>query len=169
MSLEFVISTAAVLFVLVVLAARPLWDVRHHLWNTLDWRDLTTLGLRVLALLLPIALLMSALPYVPGLENMIPKSLVVDERSLLSNHSNFGLNLDQRGELIGSQGRYIEAEVIFKPALAVIEKQGGLTNPDVSIPLSDLAQLYSDQGRNVEGEMLYERARHPPCFPHLVH
>jgi CHAT domain-containing protein/Tfp pilus assembly protein PilF len=157
MSLGLVVLAAAVVFVLVV-AARPLWDIRHQLWSTLDWRDLTVLGLAVLALLLPVAVFMIALPYVPWLENIIPKSLVPDERPLVSNQGNFGQNLNHRGELYRSQGRYMEAEAMFKQALAIVEKAGGLTHPDVSIPLSSLAQLYFDQGRYVEAEALYERA-----------
>src|SRR5262249_15743661 len=87
MSLQFLGTAGALLFVLVVMAARPLWDLRHQLWSTLDWRDLTTLGLGVLAVLLPVALLMSALPYVLGSQNIIAKSLAFDERPLLSNHT----------------------------------------------------------------------------------
>src|SRR5262245_30865443 len=157
MSLELMILAAAVLFVLAV-AAHPLWDISHQLWSTLAWRDLTTLGLAVLVILGPVALLMSALPYVPRLGNIIPKSLLPDEHPIVSNDANFGRNLNHRGELYRSQGRYMEAEVLFKQALAVIEQEDGLTHPDVSLPLIGLAQLYFDQGRYVEAETLYERA-----------
>jgi Tetratricopeptide repeat len=138
MLLELIIPAAAVLFVLVV-AARPLWDIRHQLWSTLDWRDLTTLGLAVLALLLPVGLLMSALPHVSWLENILPKSLVPDERPPVSSHAAFVRSLSDRGEIYRSQGRYLEAEALFKQALAVIERNGGLTHPDFSILLSTTA------------------------------
>ena len=157
MSLGLVVLAAAVFFVLVV-AARPLWDIRRQLWSTLDWRDLTMLGLAVFAILLPVAVFMIALPYVSWLENIIPKSLVPDDRPIVSNQANDGQNLNHRGELYRSQGRYMEAEAMFKQALAIVEKAGGLTHPDVSKPLSSLAQLYFDQGRYVEAEALYERA-----------
>src|SRR5262245_3813246 len=154
MSVGVVVLAAAVVFVLIV-AARPLWDIRQQLWTTLDWRDLTMLGFAVLAVLIPVAVFMLALPYVPWLENIIPKSLAPDERPLVSNQAN---NLNRRGELYRSQGRYMEAEALFKQALAIAEKAGGLTHPDVSIALSSLAQLYGDQGRYGEAQALYERA-----------
>ena len=156
MSLGLVVLAAAVVFVGV--AARPLWDIRHQLWTTLDWRDLTLLGLAVLALLFPVAVFMVALPHVPWLENIFPKSPLPDERRYFSNQANFGQTLNDRGELYRSQGRYIEAEAEFKLALSIVEKSGGLTHPDVSIPLSSLAQLYCDQGRYLEAEALYGRA-----------
>src|SRR5262245_39844835 len=134
MSLELIIPAGAVLFVVLV-AARPLWDIRHQLWTTLDWRDLATLGLAVLAVLLPIAVLVSALPFVSWFENVIPKSVVPDEPSLVSGDINFGRNVNNLGELYRSQGRYVEAEAYFKHALAVVEKEFGLTNPDASLPL----------------------------------
>ena len=154
MSLGVVVLAAAVVFVLIV-AARPLWDIRQQLWTTLDWRDLTMLGLAVLAVLIPVAVFMFALPYVPWLENIIPKSMAPDERRLVSNQTD---NLNRRGELYRSQGRYTEAEALFKQALAIAEKTGGLTHPDVSIALIGLAQLYSAQGRYGEAQALYERA-----------
>src|SRR5262245_2052502 len=154
MSVGVVVLAAAVVFVLIV-AARPLWDIRQQLWTTLDWRDLTMLGFAVLAVLIPVAVFMLALPYVPWLENIIPKSLAPDEQPLVSNQAN---NLNRRGELYRSQGRYMEAEALFKQALAIAEKAGGLTHPDVSIALSSLAQLYGDQGRYGEAQALYQRA-----------
>jgi CHAT domain-containing protein/Tfp pilus assembly protein PilF len=157
MSLELIALAAAVVFGLVV-AALPLWDVRHQLWSTWDWRDLTMLGLSVLALLLPVAVFMIAMPYVPWLENLLPKFLVPGERQVVSNQADFAQNLSRRGELYRSQGRYVEAETLFRQAVAIVEKGGGLNHQNVSIPLSNLAQLYFDQGRYLEAERLYERA-----------
>jgi CHAT domain-containing protein/tetratricopeptide (TPR) repeat protein len=157
MSLGVVVLAIAVVFVLVI-AARPLWDIRRQLWTTLDWRDLTVLALAVLALLLPIGALTVALPHVPWLENIVPKSLVPDKRLLVSNQANSAQSLNHQGEVYRSQGRDLEAEALFKEAWAIVEKAGGLTHPDASLPLISLAQLYFDQGRYAEAEALYERA-----------
>src|SRR5262245_32631766 len=157
MSVGLVVLAAAVVFALAV-AARPLWDIRHQLWSTWDCRDLSVLGLAVLGLLLSVASFMIALPYVPWLENIIPESLLPDERSFVSHQANFGQNLNFRGQLYRSQGRYAEAEAEFKQAVSIVEKSGGPAHPDLSLALSSLAQLYGDQGRYLEAEAVYQRA-----------
>jgi len=136
MSLGLFVLIAGVIFALVV-AALPLWDIRHQLWATWDWRDLTKVALAAtLAILLPVAVFMIALPYVPWLEAIIPESLVPAEWG-------------------GSQRRRIEA--LFKRALAVVQPASGVDHSDITIPLSNLAELYCDQGRYREAEALYER------------
>ena len=55
------------------------------------------LGLAVFAILLPVAVFMIALPYVSWLENIIPKSLVPDDRPIVSNQAN-----DGRTSIIGA-------------------------------------------------------------------
>ena len=137
MSLGLVVLIAGVIFALVV-AALPLWDIRHQLWATWDWRDWTKVALATLALLLPVAVFMIALPCVPWFEAIIPKSLVPAEWG--------GLR---------SQRRHMEA--LSKQGLAVVEPASGVDHSDVSIPLSNLAELYCDQGRYLEAEAVYER------------
>ena len=44
MSLGLFVLIAGVIFALVV-AALPLWDIRHQLWATWDWRDWTRVAL----------------------------------------------------------------------------------------------------------------------------
>ena len=48
-----------------------------------------------------------------------------------------GLNVDQ--------GRYAEAELLYKRSLAILEKVLGLAHPDVATTLNNLARLYADQ------------------------
>ena len=156
MSLGLVVLAAAVFFVLVV-AARPLWDIRRQLWSTLDWRDLTMLGLAVFAILLPVAVFMIALPYVSWLENIIPKSLVPDDRPIVSNQANDGQNLNHRASFTAPKVATWRPRPCSNKRWQSLKKQAA-THPDVSKPLSSLAQLYFDQGRYVEAEALYERA-----------
>src|SRR5215510_14049765 len=134
MSLGVAVLATAVVFVVVV-AARPLWDIRRQLLTTLDWRDLTVLLVAMLALLLPIVVFTIALPHVPWLENVIPRSLLSEERRpLASDQANLAQSLYHQGEVYRSQGRYVEAEALFKQTMAIVEKHGGLTQLDVSLP-----------------------------------
>ena len=56
------------------------------------------------------------------------------------------------------QGRYAEAEPLYKRALAIREKALGPDHPDVAKALNNLAVLYQKQGRYAEAEPLYKRA-----------
>ena len=135
MSLGLFVLIAGIIFALVV-AALPLWDIRHQLWATWDWRDLTRIALVTLAIVLPVAVFMIAMPYMPWLDGIVPESWV-------------------SAEWRGAQRRHMEA--LFKQALAVVQPASGVDHSDITIPLSSLAELYSDQGRYLEAEALYER------------
>ncbi|MCP4307664.1 MAG: tetratricopeptide repeat protein, partial [bacterium] len=56
------------------------------------------------------------------------------------------------------QGRYDEAEPLYRRALAILEKVLGAEHPAVATSLNNLAELYRDQGRYDEAEPLYRRA-----------
>ena len=60
--------------------------------------------------------------------------------------------------LYDDQGRYAEAEPLYKRALAIQEKALGPDHPDVATALNNLAVLYRHQGRYAEAEPLYKRA-----------
>jgi hypothetical protein len=57
-----------------------------------------------------------------------------------------------------TQGRYAEAELLFKRALATRKKALGPDHPDVVSSLGNLAALYAKQGRYLEGYALSVRA-----------
>ena len=77
---------------------------------------------------------------------------------------------------IESQGRYAEAEPLYKRALAIPEKALGPDHPSVGTSLNNLAGLYRAQGRYAEAEPLYKRAlairegagARPPLCRHLA-
>jgi hypothetical protein len=50
-----------------------------------------------------------------------------------------------------AQGRYADAEPLYKRALAINEKSLGPEHPNVANSLNNLAALYNDQGRWAEG------------------
>jgi tetratricopeptide (TPR) repeat protein len=56
------------------------------------------------------------------------------------------------------QGKYEEAEPLYRRALAVREKQLGAEHPDTALSLNNLAGLYHVQGKYEEAEPLYKRA-----------
>ena len=67
-------------------------------------------------------------------------------------------SLNNLAELYRDQGRYAEAEPLYKRALAIREKALGPDHPDVGTSLNNLAELYRAQGRYAEAEPLYKRA-----------
>jgi len=65
------------------------------------------------------------------------------------------------GNLAGlytSQGRYADAESLYRRTLAIREKTLGPDDPDVAASLNKLASVYTDQGRYADAEPLYRQA-----------
>jgi tetratricopeptide (TPR) repeat protein len=56
------------------------------------------------------------------------------------------------------QGRYADAEPLYRRALSIREKGLGPSHPDVAISLDKLVELYRKQGRYADAEPLYKRA-----------
>ena len=60
--------------------------------------------------------------------------------------------------LYDAQGRYDEAEPLYRRALAIQEKTLDPNDPFVAISLTNLGHLYRIQGRYSEAEPLYKRS-----------
>ena len=60
--------------------------------------------------------------------------------------------------LYRDQGRYADAEPLYKRSLAIYEKALGPDHPHVATALNNLAQLYQAQGRYADAEPLYKRS-----------
>ena len=58
---------------------------------------------------------------------------------------------------IESQGRYAEAEPLYKRSLAIVEKALGPDHPDVGTVAQQPRRLYRSQGRYAEAEPLFKR------------
>ena len=56
------------------------------------------------------------------------------------------------------QGRYAEAEPLYKRSLTIFEKALGPNHPDVATSLNNLAELYNKQSRYAEVEPLFKRS-----------
>ena len=67
-------------------------------------------------------------------------------------------SLNNLAVLYSDQGRYADAEPLYKRALAIREKALGPDHPDVATSLNNLAALYNDQGRYADAEPLYKRS-----------
>ena len=57
-----------------------------------------------------------------------------------------------------SQGKYADAEGLYKRALTIQEKALGTSHPDVAQALGSLAVVYELQGKYADAEALYKRA-----------
>lgn len=60
--------------------------------------------------------------------------------------------------LYHTQGKYVEAEPLYRRSLEIMEKTLGPNHPDVASILNNLAELYTAQGRYADAEPLYRRS-----------
>ena len=67
-------------------------------------------------------------------------------------------SLNNLALLYGAQGKYAEAEPLYRRALAIREKALGAEHPDVAIAFNNLATLYRAQGKYAQAEPLYRRS-----------
>ena len=66
--------------------------------------------------------------------------------------------LNDQAESYKEEGRYADAEPLYKRVLAINQKALGPDHPSVALALNDLAGLYVAQGRYADAEPLYKRA-----------
>ena len=55
------------------------------------------------------------------------------------------------------QGRYKEAETVYKMMLSVIEKAYGAEHPNIGIALNNFVGLYEIQGRQADADAVRKR------------
>ncbi len=89
------------------------------------------------------------------------------------NDVDLALVLNEVAGLYESQGRYSEAEPLYKRDLEISEKSLGKNHPSVAITLNNLAMLYKAQEKYKEADPLYQRglsifkAKLPAGHPHI--
>ena len=66
--------------------------------------------------------------------------------------------LNNLAERYKEEGRYADAEPLYKRVLAINEKARGPDHLSVALALNDLAELYRGQGRYADAEPLYKRS-----------
>jgi CHAT domain-containing protein/Tfp pilus assembly protein PilF len=84
--------------------------------------------------------------------------LAIREKALGPDHPHTAASLANLAGIYDAQGRYSEAETLYRRALAVQEKALGPDHPDTAASLVSLAGIYDAQGRYSEAETLYRRA-----------
>jgi tetratricopeptide (TPR) repeat protein len=67
-------------------------------------------------------------------------------------------NLNNQALLCYEQGKYLEAEALYKQALVISELVVGDEQTDLSFTLNSLANLYYEQGKFIQAEPLSKRA-----------
>ena len=85
--------------------------------------------------------------------------LAINEKALGPDHPSVELALNDLAELYKEQGRYAEADPLYRRALATWKEALGPNHPDVAQSLNNLAGLYLAQGRYADAEPLHKRAR----------
>jgi tetratricopeptide (TPR) repeat protein len=70
----------------------------------------------------------------------------------------FAFSLHQLARLYNSQGKYNEAEPLYRRSLSIREKQLGEDHPNVAESLNNLAELYHSQGKYNGAEPLFLRS-----------
>jgi CHAT domain-containing protein len=80
------------------------------------------------------------------------------EKALGPEHPDVSVLLGAVAQLYRTQGRYADAEPLYKRSLAIAEKALGPDHRHVAVSLNDLAVLYQAQGRYADAEPLYKRA-----------
>jgi len=84
--------------------------------------------------------------------------LSIHEKDLGLDHHYVSFSLNRLAELYHDQGRFTEAEPLYKKVLSIYEKKFGPDNLAVTTALNNLGLLYSNQGRYTEAEPLFKRA-----------
>ena len=88
----------------------------------------------------------------------VQQALQLRRQVLCESHPDTLANLNNLAALYDSQGRYGEAEPLFKQALQLSRQVLGESHPQTLTSLNNLAGLYLDQGRYGAAEPLLEQA-----------
>ncbi len=74
------------------------------------------------------------------------------------NHPDYGAALNNLARVYYQQGKYADAEGLYKRALTIFEKALGAGHPSVGASFNNLAIVYTEQGKYEDAERLHKRA-----------
>jgi tetratricopeptide (TPR) repeat protein/CHAT domain-containing protein len=94
--------------------------------------------------------------YVEAIE--VAKQLLTINERLGPNHPSVAATLNGLGLFYAEQGRYAEAEPVFKRSIVISEQVHGPEHQLVGTAINNLAQLYQAQARFDEAEPLFKRS-----------
>ncbi len=80
------------------------------------------------------------------------------QKLLGTEHPDVANNLNNLALLYNIQGRYEEAEPLYKQALAMFQKLLGTEHPDVATSQFNLGTLYHKQGKYPAADVLYRQS-----------
>jgi CHAT domain-containing protein len=75
------------------------------------------------------------------------------------NLQRYAISCNNLGLLYENQGRYFDAELLYKQDMIITVKLLGELHPDYATSCNNLAGLYKNQGRYAEAELLYKEAK----------
>ena len=87
------------------------------------------------------------------------RSLAIWEKALGPEHPRVAASLNNLALLYDAQGKYAEAEPLYKRSLAIWEKALGPEHPDVAQGLENYAALLRKTGRSAEASKMEARAK----------
>ena len=82
----------------------------------------------------------------------------ISEKTLGKEHPAVAIRYNNLAGLLEDQGKYAEAEPLYRRAIEIGEKTLGKDHPDVARLYNNLASLLKDRGKFAEAEPLYLRA-----------
>ena len=83
----------------------------------------------------------------------------IDKKALGKDHPYVATDLKNLASLYQAQGKYAEAEPLYKRALKIMEQTLGPNHPDVATVCENLAELYKQIENEDEAEKLETRAK----------
>ena len=86
------------------------------------------------------------------------EAALIEAQAFRGDDARLGLTQQWLGYVYQTQGRYADAEPMYRRSLAIYEKVLGRDHPDVADSLNNLAVLYRAQGRYADAEPLYRRS-----------
>jgi tetratricopeptide (TPR) repeat protein len=81
------------------------------------------------------------------------------EKAFGQDHPNVAISLNNLAELYRAQGKYSEAEPLYKRALVIWEKVLGPDHPHIATVLENMAEFYREIDREEEAKRLEERVK----------
>jgi tetratricopeptide (TPR) repeat protein len=76
--------------------------------------------------------------------------LEISEKALGPDNPDVAIALNNLAELYYNQGRYEEAEPLYKRALKILEDTLGPDHPEVALTLESLKALYKNLGKDLK-------------------
>jgi tetratricopeptide (TPR) repeat protein len=102
---------------------------------------------------------MPAVRIVQTIAVMLVSFFLSAQHSILARGRNEAVQLDNRAQELKEAGRYTDAELLYKRALSIEEKESGPNHLyNFTATLNNLAVLYADQGRYADALALHEQS-----------